>query len=202
MKAGEVFENPVTGESGYIRKGTEETNGQLLIADLLVRPGGAVLGEHYHPTITERFTVIRGQIGYKLGKKKGIIQAGETLDLPPDIPHDWWNAGTEEARVIVQVKPAARFVQMINTTFGLAKEGKTNSKGMPNLLQLAVISKEFKDVMRVTKPPVWLQNILFTFLAPVGRLSGYKAVYDHHQQGNTKITEVEPLPPHLNFQEL
>jgi hypothetical protein len=42
-KAGDVFENPVTGEFGYIRVGTKETNGRLIVADLRVRPGGAVL---------------------------------------------------------------------------------------------------------------------------------------------------------------
>jgi quercetin dioxygenase-like cupin family protein len=201
MKAGNVFNNPVTGESGYIRKGTEETNGELLIADLRVRPGGAVVGEHYHPTIRERFTVVKGQIGYKLGGKKGVVVAGQTLDLPPGIPHDWWNAGTYEARVIVQVKPAARFEQMILTMFGLAREGKTNKQGLPNPLQLAVISTEYKDVMRLTTPPVWLQNVLFFFLAPLGRLLGYKAAYPRHQT-ESRVATIEPLPGHIIVEEL
>jgi quercetin dioxygenase-like cupin family protein len=201
MKAGNAFNNPVTGESGYIRKGTVETNGELLIADLRVRPGGAVVGEHYHPTIRERFTVVKGEIRYKLGKKEGTLLAGQTLDLPPGIPHDWWNAGTHEARVIVQVKPAARFEQMILTMFGLAREGKTDKRGLPNLLQLAVTSMEFKDVMRLTAPPVWLQNILFSFLAPIGRLLGYKAAYPHHQT-ESEMVKIEPLPDHLIVEEL
>jgi quercetin dioxygenase-like cupin family protein len=201
MKAGNVFNNPVTGESGYIRKGTKETNGELLIADLRVRSGGAVVGEHYHPTIKERFTVVSGQIEYKLAGKKGVIKAGQTLDLPIGIPHDWWNASSEEARVIVQVKPAARFEQMILTMFGLASEGKTNKQGLPNPLQLAVISTEYKDVMRLTTPPVWLQNVLFFFLAPLGRLLGYKAIYPHHQTESSMVT-VEPLPDHIVIEEL
>jgi hypothetical protein len=28
-KAGDVFENPMIGESGYIRLGTQETNGEV-----------------------------------------------------------------------------------------------------------------------------------------------------------------------------
>lgn len=201
MKAGDVFNNPVTGESGYIRIGTQETNGQLLVADLRIRPGGAVLGEHYHPTITERFTVVSGQLEYILNKKRGVVKAGETLDLPPGIAHDWWNATDEEVRVIVQIKPALRFEQMINTTFGLAREGKTNKKGMPSMLQLAVIVTEFKDVMRLTNPPVWLQDILFFFIAPIGRLAGYKATYPHHKAELGEV-EVEPLPEDIIIEQL
>lgn len=99
----------MTGEYGYVRVGTEETNGELLVSDLRVRVGGAVMGEHVHPTIDERFTVVSGKIGYRLDGREGIAEAGETLDLPRGIPHDWWNAGDEEARVIVQIRPGARF---------------------------------------------------------------------------------------------
>jgi hypothetical protein len=48
-KAGHVVENPVTGERGVVRIGTEQTGGELLVVDLYIRPGGAVVGEHLHP---------------------------------------------------------------------------------------------------------------------------------------------------------
>ena len=193
-KAGDIFENPITGESGYIRVGTEETNGELIVSDLRVRPGGAVLGAHVHRDADERFTVLKGNIGYMLGGQNGNLQAGESADLPRGIPHDWWNAGDEEARVIVEIRPGTRMELMILTMFGLAHDGKTNSKGMPNLLQLALISQEFEDVFQPLKPPVWVQHIAFGILAPIARLLGYKAIYPHHQDMNLGTTEVEPLP--------
>ena len=36
---------------------------------------------------------------------------------------------------------------MIETLFGLARLGHTNSEGMPNLLQLALVAREFSDVI-------------------------------------------------------
>ncbi len=48
-KAGDVIENPVTGERAVIRIGTEESGGEFLLVDLFVSPGGAVIGEHVHP---------------------------------------------------------------------------------------------------------------------------------------------------------
>jgi quercetin dioxygenase-like cupin family protein len=193
-KAGDIFENPVTGESGYVRVGTEETNGELIVSDLRVRPGGAVLGAHIHRDADERFTVLTGKIGYILGGQNGILQAGDSADLPRGIPHDWWNAGDEEARVIVEIRPGTRMELMILTMFSLAREGKTNSKGMPNLLQLALISQEFEDVFQPLNPPVWVQRIVFGILAPIARLLGYKAIYPHHQDVKLGTTEVEPLP--------
>ncbi len=198
-KAGDVFANPATGEFGYVRVGTSETNGELMVADLRVRPGGAVLGAHIHPTIDERFTVLAGKIGYMRGGEKGVLQAGESADLPRGIPHDWWNAGDQEARVIVEIRPARRFEQMATTLFALAQEGKTSKKGVPNPLQMAVIAQEFKDVVQFLNPPPWVQGLLFGVLAPLGRRLGYKAIYPHHLEMPVESVAVEPLPEWVNI---
>ena len=42
FKRGEVYDNPVAGERVVIRLGNQETGGERLIADIYVRPGGAV----------------------------------------------------------------------------------------------------------------------------------------------------------------
>ena len=49
--------------------------------------------------------------------------------------------------------PDPRFETMIATIFGLANAGQTNAKGMPSPPQLALIGREFSDVIRFTKPP-------------------------------------------------
>jgi uncharacterized cupin superfamily protein len=193
-KAGDAFENPVTGEYGYVRVGTEETNGQLVISDLRVRPGGAVVGAHYHPTIDERFTVLEGEIHYMKNGKEGVLRAGESADMPRGTPHDFWNAGDEIARVIVEIRPGARFEEMTYTLFGLAWDGKTNKKGMANPLQMAVIAQEFDDVVVFLNPPPWIQRFLFAVMAPLGRLMGYKASYPHHREIPFETVELEPLP--------
>src|SRR6186997_2105805 len=96
-KAGDVFENPVTGERAVVRIGTDQNDGELLVADLYVRPGGAVMGEHVHPAIEERFTVLRGHVGFRLAGRMSTAWPGVTLVAPPGTPHDWWNSGAEEA---------------------------------------------------------------------------------------------------------
>jgi len=177
LKAGDVLENPVTGERAVVRVGTEESGGELLVADLHVRPGGAVMGEHFHPAMEESFAVVRGRLGYRLDGRGGLAGPGERLHLPHGAVHDWWNAGEEEAQVLVEISPATRFEEMIRNAYGLARDGKTDDKGRPRILQTALFAREFDDVIRFTSPPRPVQKALFGILAPIARLLGYRGSY-------------------------
>jgi len=79
LKAGEVYENPVTGERAIIRIGTDTTGSERLVVDLYIQPGGAVMGEHFHPAIEERFTLLRGQVGFRLAGRVAIAEPGVGL---------------------------------------------------------------------------------------------------------------------------
>jgi quercetin dioxygenase-like cupin family protein len=179
-KAGDFFQNPVTGEAAIVRIGTEESDGELLVADLYIAPGGEVMGEHYHPAIEERFTLIRGELGVRLSGRSIKTTPGAMLLVPPGVPHDWWNAGEEDAVVRVEIRPAARFEQMMLNAFGLAQDGKVDRRGMPNFLQLVVFACEFSDVVRFTRPPCLIQGGLFALVAPFARLLGYRGSYQEY----------------------
>jgi quercetin dioxygenase-like cupin family protein len=175
-KAGDTIENPVTGERVVVRVGTEDSGGELLEVDTYVRPGGGVTGEHVHPAIEEAFTVVRGRVGLRLNGRESIAELDRPLRVPAGVAHDWWNAG-EEAHVIVEIRPGKRFEQMARNLFGLAQDGKTNSKGMPNLLQAAIFAGEFSDVLYFTKPPLLVQRLLFGALGVIARALGYRGSY-------------------------
>jgi quercetin dioxygenase-like cupin family protein len=193
-KAGDVMENPVTGERGVARIGTEQTGGELLVADLYIRPGGAVMGEHLHPAVEERFTVLRGRVGFRLAGRESIAEPGVRLIAPAEVPHDWWNAGPEEALVCVEIRPAARFEAFLKNAFGLAQDDKVNRRGMPNLLQLAVFAREFDDVIQFTHPPRVVQRLLFGLLAPLAWLLGYRGSYPEYlARGPSGSVPVEPM---------
>jgi mannose-6-phosphate isomerase-like protein (cupin superfamily) len=192
-RAGDVFENPVTGERVVVRVGTEESGGDRLVADLYVRPGGAVAGEHVHTRIEEWFTVRKGGVGFRFDGRETIAPLNRRMHVPAGTAHDWWNAGDEEAHVVVEVAPGARFEEMIKNLYGLAQDGKTDAKGMPNLLQAALFAREFEDVLWFTKPPRPVQKVLFTALAPVARFLGYRGSYPEYLgRGPSGRIEVEP----------
>ena len=195
-KAGEVYENPVTGERVVVRLGTEEPDGEHLIVDLYVAPGGAVAGEHVHQDIQEVFTVVRGRVGFRLDGHEEVAEPARRLVVPPGIVHDWWNEGQEEAHVIVELQGPKerleRFEVMISTLYGLARDGKTDAGGMPNILQASLLAREFDDVIAFTRPPRFVQRLLFGTLAPVAHLLGYRAAYPEY--GPSGYIEVEPRP--------
>ena len=195
-KPGDVYENPVTGERAITRVGEEESGGELAIADLYVSPGGAVAGEHTHPGIEEVFTVVRGRVGFRVDGREGVAGPGQRLVVPPGVAHYWWNAGNEEAHVVVELRGERRllegFVTMLSNIFGLARDGKTDAKGRPHLLQAALLARQFDEVIRFVEPPRAAQKILFGALAPVARLLGYRAVYPGY--GPSGFVEVEPWP--------
>jgi quercetin dioxygenase-like cupin family protein len=178
--AGDVIENPVTGERAVVRVGTVETAGAYGVVDLYVRPRGAVVGEHWHPAMDERFTVLRGRVDFRLGGQEQTAALGREIHVPAGLRHDWWNAGEEEALVRIEVRPAARFEAMILNLFGLAQDGRTNARGLPNLLQLALLVREFRDVIRFTRPPQAVQAVLFGVLTPLARQLGYQGSYPEY----------------------
>jgi quercetin dioxygenase-like cupin family protein len=193
-KAGDVFENPVTGERAVVRIGTEQTDGELLVADLYIRPGGAVMGEHLHPALEERFTVLHGRVGFRLSGRTSTAEPGVTLVAPCGTPHDWWNAGAEEALVRVEVRPGPGFAAFIVNAFGLAQDGRVDRRGMPKLLQMSLFAREFDDVIQFTRPPRVVQQILFGLLAPLARLLGYRGSYPEYSiRGPSEFVAVEPL---------
>ncbi len=179
---GDVLSNPVTGERSLVLIGTGDDGGDRLAAQLHVTPGGRVVGEHYHPSLTERFRVLSGALEVSLDGEVSPLGPGGEVTIPPGTVHDWWNAGDVPAEVVVEITPGRRFELMISTLWGLARDGKTNSKGMPGPLQLAVIGREFSDVARFTKPPQIVQTALFGPLAALGRARGYRATYPEYME--------------------
>jgi quercetin dioxygenase-like cupin family protein len=179
---GGVVVNNRTGERVVTLIGTGDGRGDRLAADLRVLPGGRVTAPHYHPSLTERFRVVSGRLEALLGGERKSLEEGAVVTIAPGTVHDWWNAGDEEARVLVDVEPARRFEIMITTLFGLANDGKSNDKGLPRPTQLALIAREFADVIRFTKPPAAIQAALFAPLALIGRARGQRAYYPRYLQ--------------------
>jgi hypothetical protein len=99
------------------------------------------------------------------------------LTVPAGAPHRFWNAGDDEVRFRCEVRPALQFEQLLETMFALAADGKTNKKGMPNLLRLAVIARAHFDVVRLPFPPAFVQRLGLALGAPLGQLVGYRPTY-------------------------
>jgi len=174
---GDIWENPVNRERAIILETPWSNSEGRVSAELTALVGARVLGEHHHPGLVEKFTVLEGELTVSRDRKISVLRKGESSVIEPGLWHDWWNAAQVDAKVRVEVTPGERFAHMIETFFGLARLGFVDAKGMPNLLQLAVTAQEFKDVVVFRKPPAAVQNALFGTMAPIARSMGYRATY-------------------------
>lgn len=178
IRKGDVIENPVTGERLRFLETSNETNGESVLVEVAVQANGFVAAAHLHPKQTERFEIESGVVAFKLDGKELVAHPGDTVIVRAGISHKFWNPGETEATFVVEVKPALQFERLVETMFGLATDGKTNRKGMPNPLRLAVIADAHFDDVRLPFPPAWAQRAGLAMGAPLGRLLGYEAHYD------------------------
>jgi Cupin domain len=141
------------------------------------RPGATVAAAHSHAYQSETFRVVEGRVGFKVDGKKVELVPGDGVTVLPRTAHKSWNAGEGPARFTCEVRPALAFEQLIETMFGLAADGKTSKKGMPNPLRLAVIARHHFDDVRLPLIPHVLQRAALALGAPIGKAFGYREAY-------------------------
>jgi mannose-6-phosphate isomerase-like protein (cupin superfamily) len=177
IRTGDTLQNTVTGETLTFLATAADTNGEYTLVECTVQPDGFVASPHVHPFQTETFTVVRGTLGMKAGRSTLELGPGEVAVVEPGTPHKFWNAGDTRAVFRCEVRPSLQFESLIETMFGLAEDGKTNAKGMPNPFRLAVVANAHFDTARLPVVPAALQKAALAVGAPLGRLLGYEPTY-------------------------
>jgi mannose-6-phosphate isomerase-like protein (cupin superfamily) len=174
-RSGDEIRNPVAGLTLRFVQTAADTDGALLEMEAIYESRSIEPPVHFHPRQEERFEILEGTMQAVIAGELRQLRAGNALDVPAGTRHSMWNPGDVPARTRWETRPALRTEQFFETVSRLAREGKTNEKGVPNPLQLAVIATAFRDEVRTTKPPQALQAVLLPPLALVGRMLGYRA---------------------------
>jgi quercetin dioxygenase-like cupin family protein len=167
--AGQMVENPVTGERIVFRQTSADTGGELVAIDLALPVGGHVPGLHIHPLQEERFEVTSGKMKFRYGRGTIVAEAGETVVVPAGKIHNFAQYGDEPSQCRVEIRPALKMEQLFETTVRLAQEGRTNKKGMPKPLDLALFVEEFKDEVKAPFPPAPVVRALMAPLRAIAR---------------------------------
>jgi mannose-6-phosphate isomerase-like protein (cupin superfamily) len=166
---GQKIANPVSGETITFVTTARESDGELLAFDLELTPDGKVPGLHVHPEQTECFRVVEGTMKFKLGRETIVAQAGDIVTVPAGAAHKFANGGEDVARARVEVRPALRMAELLETAVRLAEDGRTLASGMPRPLALAQFTRKFRREVRGAFPPAWLQQATMAPLALLAR---------------------------------
>lgn len=172
-----TISNPRNGFTIRFLQTARETNGALLEMEASYKPQSIEPPVHYHPSQTEDFLILEGEMMLRMHDEVRILKAGDRLNIPANTPHSMWNGGPVAAKTNWQVRPALNMEQFFETTIGLAVDGKVNEKGVPNILQTALTINKFAPVFRMIKPPYAVQKIVFGILTPFAYLLGYRSTY-------------------------
>ncbi|RPD39722.1 cupin domain-containing protein [Chitinophaga barathri] len=175
--ANKTITNPVNGQTITFLQTAADTDGQLLEMQSRYKAGSKEPPLHYHPGQDEDFIIESGEMHVKINGQVKICKAGDTLHIPTNTPHAMWNAGPQPAQINWKVRPALNMEQFFEQITGLAADGKTNSAGRPPFLQTALTANYFSNVFRMSKPSFPVQKLIFSLVAPIAYLFGYKSFY-------------------------
>jgi quercetin dioxygenase-like cupin family protein len=179
-RQGDTIENPVTGERIAFLATSRDTGGELLRLEWSLEPYGFLPGTHTHPHQVERFEVLSGTLGIRVGRRKYSLGAGEAVVVPPGAVHRWWNEGDEGLRGLIEFRPALDMESLFETSFGLARDGKVSKKGIPSLLQIIALLDEYEDELGIPWVPQRAQHAIVSRLAPWPRRRGYRGRYPEY----------------------
>jgi mannose-6-phosphate isomerase-like protein (cupin superfamily) len=189
-KVGQTIENPYFGEKITFIETIAGTNGKRGIRERVILPNHPrEQRAHLHDTLTETFEILEGTARYRLGNDEHPLGAGETIEMPPKIPHIHpWNIGNTVLRVRQTVTVHTSDIQgvvavedYLVTTFGLARDGKLKPDGTPPFLQVAVSFRAMIPHAYLAGIPLGVQKVLFGLLAPIGEMQGYRVRYDKYE---------------------
>ena len=178
IKKGDTIVNVRTGQQMTFLKTWADTNGTQLQIECISPVTAEREKLHYHPYQENRFSVKQGQLLFTIDGKEELASAGDIISIPKNVPHSFYNAGQVDAHYVQEFFPALKIDSLFETFFGLARDGKLNQNGSPNIFRTALILLHFEKELRLAQPNWMLQKIIFNKLAPIARLMGYKAVYE------------------------
>lgn len=165
--------NPRTGQ----RMTFVTDSPELLEIDSVSPPSKIPEPEHVHPVQESGCRVTAGVLRFQIAGEERIVPAGGSITIAANTPHFFSNDGSEDAHAVSWFRPALKSRAFFETLFALAQDGKLDDKGMPSLLQIAVMIPVFADEIRPTSPPWAVQRAASIVLGPVARARGFRGVY-------------------------
>lgn len=172
-QAGQILENPVQKERFTFLATGSETGGELLRAELVIAPGGAIDMPHVHPHQEERWEIRAGRGRFRIGSEEILAGPGETVVAEPGVPHGLTNAGDNDLSMILELRPALRTDLLFETVCDLAHRGACTAKGRLGPLWGLAVGREFREEVALPHVPRVVQRALLAVASPVLRLTGH-----------------------------
>jgi quercetin dioxygenase-like cupin family protein len=146
-----------------------EPEGLNLIVTMWLEPGGQ-LPPHYHPKQEERWSVVEGTAGVRVGKEERVVRPedGEIPVLPGTV-HGIKSASDQEATLRCHVIPALHLQNFLEDAAEAGQQGLFtpggNPKGLKGMRWAAQFLKRYRNETVMVSPPQFVQRGLFALFA-------------------------------------
>ncbi len=176
---GQIIKNPTTGDMFEFLETSKDTNGERMTLKQTIKTKGHLYPNHFHTLQDENFEVLSGKLTIWLEGKTKTLSQGEKITLPKNKPHNHYNNDEEPVSFIQIVFPALDFEYLLENIIGLTIDGKIR-KGNAGVVQSLVTLKYLDSKTFLPGIPIGIQKIAMNLVGPVGRLFGYRAIYEKY----------------------
>jgi quercetin dioxygenase-like cupin family protein len=169
IKSGTVVAGPHTRIE--FERTSADTNGALLSFKETFQVGPQRPPAHLHATQTERFTVLNGTLGVRIGRETRVLGPGETVQVPPGTAHTLWNAGGEVCVHRVEMMPALAMEDFFHEIVTIEAEGGIPPNSLAQAARLAILLLRHRN--QLAGIPWFLQRVFFglvVLLSPQRRI--------------------------------
>jgi quercetin dioxygenase-like cupin family protein len=119
-KSDRTIDDPLTGQRLSFLEVSGETDGRSLRAEVRLEACGFV-PRHLHLRQDERIEVLAGSIRYRTRGEDRIMEPGASATVPRRRFHRVSNAGPDEARFVLDVRPARHIELTMRSMFAVGR---------------------------------------------------------------------------------
>lgn len=186
--------NPATKEHVQYTVTGLESDGAVVRYRWASDPGGAIV-PHTHPDCLEIFTILDGEVVLTVHGERITVGPGQSGVVPAGVVHSEANLSGQVVRGVVELQPAGKTAELHDALAGISSTLPHTPTGAPkNPLQLGATFWAFRDDIRVTPPPIWLQNLFLPILAGLAKIAGVPAV---RPEWHSRLAPDAPVPSPL-----
>lgn len=161
------FSNPVIKDEIEILFESDEK----LIFRTFLKPNGGQSGVHYHTKITEKFTIIEGELNVIVNNIESVLKTNNELVISALDRHQFINKSGKNVIFEVEITPSIQIKNGLQIIYGLAQDGKIYKNGLPTNIFYMAIAIKMMDAY-VPDLPLFIQKTGILSLAFIGKITG------------------------------
>ena len=126
----------------------DDTDGRFSLVEHPIAPRALAAPVHTHLDEDEYSYVLEGLVGVEIGDETIVAGPGQLVRKPRGVPHAFWNAGDEPARVLEIISPAG-FERFFTEAAVLMESPEPDEAAWGDLLARFRLDMDFSTVERL-----------------------------------------------------